>query len=254
MKATIAVPAGGGCFEGHFPGQPILPGVVLLDLALQALAGAQQRAAPLRGIAFARLRQLVVPGDQLELAARHLDGAQVRIDLRRGPELVANAQLSLGAPDSPPAAGIELEPVDPELSGAPALDALLPHRPPMRLVDSIVRELADGLVCTASVPRACALAQHGYAPALAGVEAAAQTAAVWEALRRRRQGGGGAPRIGYLVALRDVVFFAEQVAVDSPMLTAVQLEAAAPPLTHYRVETCVGGKVLVRGTIATYLT
>ena len=85
-------------------------------------------------------------------------------------------------------------------------------------------------------------------------EAAAQTAAVWEALRRWRQGGGGAPRIGYLVALRDVVFFAEHVAVGSPMLAAIQLEAAAPPLTHYRVETCVGGKVLVRGTIATYLT
>jgi 3-hydroxymyristoyl/3-hydroxydecanoyl-(acyl carrier protein) dehydratase len=253
VKATIAVPAGGGCFEGHFPGRPILPGVVLLDLALQALASAQQRPAPLRGIAFARLRQLVTPGDQLELAARHLDDAQVRIDLRRGTELVANAQLNLGVPGSPPAAGIELEPVDPELCVA-ALDALLPHRLPMRLVDSIARELADGLVCTASVPQACALAQHGYAPALAGVEAAAQTAAVWEALRRWRQSGGGAPRIGYLVALRDMVFFAEQVAVGSPMLAAIQLEASAPPLTHYRVETCVGGKVLVRGTIATYLT
>ena len=177
----------------------------------------------------------------------------MRIDLRRGQELVANAQLILGAPDSPPAAGIALEPVDPELSAAPALDALLPHRPPMRLVESIVRETADGLVCTARVPPACALAQHGVAPALAGVEAAAQTAAVWEALRRWRQGGGGAPRIGYLVALRDLVLFAEHIAVDAPMLTAVRLEAAAPPLTHYRVETCVGGKSLLRGTIATYL-
>jgi predicted hotdog family 3-hydroxylacyl-ACP dehydratase len=253
VNATIVVPAGGACFEGHFPGRPILPGVVLLDLALQALAGAQQRAIALRGIAFARLRQLVVPGDRLELQARELDGAQVRIELRRGQELVANAQMILGVPDSPPAAGIGLEPVDPELSAAPALDALLPHRPPMRLVESIVRETVDGVVCTARVPPACALAQHGVAPALAGVEAAAQTAAVWEALRRWRQGVGGAARIGYLVALRDLVLFAEHTAVDAPMLCAVRLEAAAPPLTHYRIETCVGGRSLVRGTIATYL-
>jgi len=273
VKATLLIPAGGGCFEGHFPGQPILPGVALLDLALQALATARRGAAPLRGIAFARLRQLVVPEDRIELAARELDDVRVRIDLRRGEALVANAELSLGAPGPVPPAGIGPAPVEPELSdpdlsgpelsgpelfdrgpsGPPALDALLPHRPPMRLVDSIVREMVDGLVCTASVPHGCALARHGVAPALAGVEAAAQTAAVWEALRRRRRGAGGAPRIGYLVALRDVVFFAEHIPVGAPMLTAVRLEAAAPPLTHYRVETCVGGKVLLRGTIATYL-
>lgn len=254
MKATIVVPAQGGCFEGHFPGRPILPGVVLLDLALQALAGARRGAAGLHSIAFARLRQLVEPGDRLELTARELDDTRVRIDLQRGEALVANAQFTLGAPDSPPPAGIRLEPVDAQLSAAPALDALLPHRPPMRLVASIVREAHDGLVCTARVPPACALAEHGLAPALAGVEAAAQTAAVWEALRRWRGGAGGAARIGYLVAVRDLVLFAEHVAVDVPMLTAVRLEAAAPPLTHYRIETCVGGKSLLRGTIATYLT
>jgi 3-hydroxyacyl-[acyl-carrier-protein] dehydratase len=254
MNATIVVPAEGGCFEGHFPGQPILPGVVLLDLALHALAGTRSRALALRGITFARLRQLVVPGDRLELAARELDDARVRIDLWRGEALVANAELSLGVPDSPPQAEMALGPVDRELSAAPGLDALLPHRPPMRLIDSIVRETVDGLVCTAHVSPACALAEHGVAPALAGVESAAQTAAVWEALRRWRQGNGGPARIGYLVALRDLSLFAEHVAADAPMLTAVRLEAAAPPLTHYRVETCVGGKVLLRGTIATYLT
>jgi 3-hydroxyacyl-[acyl-carrier-protein] dehydratase len=253
LNATIVIPAEGGCFDGHFPGQPILPGVVLLDLALHALAGSRPRGLALRGIGFARLRQLVLPGDRLELAARELDDARVRVDLWRGEALIANAELGLGAPDSPPPAQMALGPVDPELSAAPALDALLPHRPPMRLVDSLVRETADGLVCTARVPPACALAEHGVAPALAGVEAAAQTAAVWEALRRWRRGNDGAVRIGYLVALRDITLFAEHVAADAPMLTAVRLEAAAPPLTHYRIETCVDGKVLLRGTIATYL-
>ncbi len=252
MNATIDVPAGGACFEGHFPGRPILPGVVLLDLALQALARIRERPAPLHGIAFARLRQLVVPADRLELQARELDGAQVRIDLRRQAELVANAQLILGPPDSPPTTGVGPDPAGPPPPGVPELDALLPHRPPMRLVESVVAETAEGLVCTARVPAACALAHHGFAPALAGIEAAAQTAAVWEALRRSRSGAAGA-RIGYLVALRDVALYAERIPVDVPLLAAVRLEAAAPPLTHYRVEAWFDGKALLQGTIATYL-
>jgi predicted hotdog family 3-hydroxylacyl-ACP dehydratase len=253
VNATLAVPPGGACFEGHFPGRPILPGVVLLDLALQALAGPERGAAPVRRIAFVRLRQLVSPGDRLELVARTLDDGQVRIDVRRGQELVANAQLVLGTPDAPPSDELAPEGVAPAASAVPDLDALLPHRPPMRLVTSIVRETHEGLVCAARVPAGCGLAGGGVASALAGVEAAAQTAAAWEALLRWRQGSGDGPRIGYLVAIRDLVLFAEKVAVDVPVLAVVRLEAAAPPLTHYRIETWMGAKLLLRGTIATYL-
>jgi predicted hotdog family 3-hydroxylacyl-ACP dehydratase len=123
----------------------------------------------------------------------------------------------------------------------------------MRLVESIAGETGEGLVCAARIPPECPLAEQGAAPALAGVEAAAQTAAVWEALRRWRQDARGAARIGYLVALRDVVLFAEKIAVGAPVLAAVWLEAAAPPLTHYRIEACLDGKALLRGAIATYL-
>jgi predicted hotdog family 3-hydroxylacyl-ACP dehydratase len=263
MNATLAVPPGGGCFEGHFPSRPIFPGVALLDLALGALAGSERGAAPLRGVVFARLRQLVAPGDRLELTARTVESGQVRIDVHRGSELVANAQLALGTPGAPPPGAIAPEPVNPGPSAAADLDALLPHRPPMRLIASIVRETAEGLVCMARVPPGCGLAHDGVASALAGVEAAAQAAALWEAVRRSRQGPGpgpgsgprlgSGPRIGYLVAIRDLTLFAGQVAVDAPMLASVQLEAAAPPLTHYRIETWIGAKLLLRGTIATYL-
>jgi predicted hotdog family 3-hydroxylacyl-ACP dehydratase len=253
VNATLAVPPGGACFEGHFPGRPILPGVVLLDLVLHALAGPERHAAPLRGITFARLRQLVSPGDRLELVARSLDDGQVRIDVRRGQELVANAQLELGTPDAPPSDELAPESVARAVSAVPDLDALLPHRPPMRLVTSIVRETHEGLVCAARVPAGCGLARGGVASALAGVEAAAQAAAAWEALRRSREGSDSGPRIGYLVAIRDLALFATQVAVGARMIACVQLEAAAQPLTHYRIETWVQAKLLLRGTIATYL-
>jgi predicted hotdog family 3-hydroxylacyl-ACP dehydratase len=252
VNARIEIPAGGGCFEGHFPGQPILPGVALLDLACRALASAGE-GQPLRGVAFARLRKLVAPGDRLELSARAVDRERRRVELRRGSELVANAELDFGVLDQPPRVQYAAPAPPAEGNAGAPLDALLPHRPPMRFVTSIVEQHPEGLTCRTSIPRACPLVNDGWAPALATVEAAAQTAAAWEALRRLRTEAGGAARIGYLVGLRDVVLFAAHVPADRCLLARVQLEDMTLPLTHYRFEVSLGGVALAAGRIASYL-
>jgi predicted hotdog family 3-hydroxylacyl-ACP dehydratase len=252
--ATIPVPSGGGYFEGHFPGRPILPGVVELALVLEVLARETRRPAVLRGIGFVRLRQLVFPGDRLELVARELDGGRARFDLRREDLLVANGELILGPPHQAGDAPALAHAATRALIAVPTMDALLPHRPPMRFVTSILADRADGLTCAARIPAECALVSAGSAPALAALEMAAQAAAAWEGLRRHREGGDATPRIGYLVALRDVAFFAERIPVERNLSTAVRLEAAAPPLTHYRVEVWLSDAPIVHGTIATFLT
>ena len=207
----------------------------------------------LRGIAFARLRQLVLPGDRLELIARELDGARVRIDLKRDGELVANGELVLGAPgESGEAASASVASIRPE-TAFPALDELLPHRAPMRFLTAILQQTAQSLTCAARIPQACALVAGGSAPPVAVIEAAAQAAAAWEALRRWRDAGIATPRIGYLVALREVVFHAAVVPAERDLQVSVSLEAAAPPLTHYRFEATQDGHTLARGTIATFL-
>ncbi len=253
MKARIAIPLRAAYFEGHFPGRPILPGVVELLLVVQALADAAGRPMPLRGIRFARLRQLVLPGDELEADWRELPDGCVRVAITRHDKVVANAELVPGRPE-PLAPGLRSSPVaHRDALQTPPLDALLPHRPPMRFVTSIAGETQGGLDCTACVPAACGLAHDGQVPLLAGVEAAAQSAAAWEALRRWREGNPAAPRVGYLVALRDVVFFAEDLPAGDSFDTSVRLEDAAPPLTHYRFEVIQAGTPLARGKIATFL-
>jgi predicted hotdog family 3-hydroxylacyl-ACP dehydratase len=136
---------------------------------------------------------------------------------------------------------------------APPLDRLLPHRPPMRFVTAIERELSDGLQCTARISSECGLAPAGRAPTLLGLEAAAQAAAAWEALRRSREPGGASARIGYVVAIRDAVLFTSSIPADESFNAAVRLEAAALPLTHYAVEVALRGEVVARGKIATVL-
>jgi len=249
MNATItAAPA---YFEGHFPGRPILPAVALLALVVDALARESGRSVPLRAIPFLRLRQPVGPGDRLSLAARRREGGRVNVELQRDATLVAHGELDFGQPEAPVgAAGRPAAAVRP---AAVPVAELLPQQPPMRFVASILEETPQGLVCEARVPAACALVTGGSAPALAAIEAAAQAAALWEAARRWRESHEAVPRLGYLVALRDVVFFAERIAAEEPLVAAVRLDAAAPPLTHYAVEVRREGTSVLRGTIATYL-
>lgn len=253
MNAGIEIAAGDSCFDGHFPGQPILPGVALLDRVCRALAGMTE-GQTLRGIAFARLRLPILPGDRLDLSSRAVQDGSIRVDLHRGTELVANAQLEFGPTNAQPTRS-DISVREARLGGSAevSMDRLLPHRPPMRLVATILEEYPDGLICHACIPPECALASGGFAPALATVEAAAQAAAAWEAVRRIRSAGEGGPRIGYLVALRQIAFFAEQVPAGRVFLARVWLEEFAGPLTHYGFEVSVSRSVIAAGGLGTYL-
>jgi len=241
---------GGAYFEGHFPGRPILPGVALLALVLEALAQQPGRPAAVRAIPFARLRRPVVPGDDLALDARDGEGGRVRFDLRGGGALIANGELVLGSPDH--AAGAATPP-GPLAGAVPPVDRLLPQQPPMRFVTAVVGETPDGLACEARIPATCALVGDGSAPALAALEAAAQAAAAWEALRRWRQATSAPARMGYLVAVRDVELFTARISADETFVAAARLAAKAPPLMHYAVEVALAGRLVLRGTVATVL-
>jgi 3-hydroxyacyl-[acyl-carrier-protein] dehydratase len=261
LKATIVIPADGPWFEGHFPGKPLLPGVTELALAIAALRQETGKPLLLRRVGFARLRHLVRPGDRLELSARESSGpedqtARLRFELARGSLLVANGEFIIGTRLSPPEELPDRR-IKPGASGPagdlPSLEALLPHRPPMRFVDSILRQSADALDCIARIPAACALVSGGTAPTVAAIEAAAQAAAAWEALQRWQRQGETAPRLGYLVSMRDIAFFTDAIPADRSLLVSVQLETVSPPLSHYRFEVCLDSLLLARGSIGTYL-
>lgn len=264
----IAVPLSGPLFAGHFPGRPILPGVVLLDLALRAHSGGGASPA-VREIATLRLRRLCAPGDVLEVEMLATDatastaGGRIRFEIRRAAEVVANGVVVLGEPS--PGAARAAPALDPRrASGVPDLDRLLPHRPPMRMVVGIEAESDAGVTCAVRIPDGNAFAEGGSAPALVTIEMAAQSAALFEALRRFREAGEAGPRVGYLVGARDVRFARARVPAGETLIASVRLTGMAPPLSTYAfeiatvpiaaAEVATRSEVITSGTLSTWLT
>ena len=82
-------------YAGHFPGQPILPGVVLLDAALHALAERQSRAGQfgLAQLKSAKFLSPVRPGEPLALHYADSQTGGFRFEIRCGERAVASGAV-----------------------------------------------------------------------------------------------------------------------------------------------------------------
>lgn len=65
LRAEIRIAADHPSLPGHFPGRPLVPGVVLLDQVLHAIR--QQRACSLRAMPVVKFLQPVLPEERLDL-------------------------------------------------------------------------------------------------------------------------------------------------------------------------------------------
>jgi 3-hydroxymyristoyl/3-hydroxydecanoyl-(acyl carrier protein) dehydratase len=83
LLAKVQVPAGLRFFEGHFPGRPILPGVVeLSEIVLPSIEAIWPDLGFLSSIKRLKFKELIVPNDELELVIRVDAPSAVRFWLR----------------------------------------------------------------------------------------------------------------------------------------------------------------------------
>jgi len=97
VRLPLSVAADHPAYAGHFPGQPILPGVVLLDEALHALA-AQQGLEPAVGqIKSAKFPSPVQPGQALCLTYAATAPGVFRFAVMADERLAASGVMTFAA-------------------------------------------------------------------------------------------------------------------------------------------------------------
>ncbi|MFC8147379.1 3-hydroxyacyl-ACP dehydratase FabZ family protein [Streptomyces paradoxus] len=83
-RVTVRVPVERATahMAGHYPGFPILPGVLLIDCVRQAAGEAHGTELRLRSIDRARFARPLLPGDELELSLRLTSDPDGRVLVR----------------------------------------------------------------------------------------------------------------------------------------------------------------------------
>jgi 3-hydroxymyristoyl/3-hydroxydecanoyl-(acyl carrier protein) dehydratase len=97
--SVVRIAADHPAFAGHFPGHPVLPGVALLSLVIQALAQQPALAARLGAqprIDNAKFLSPVGPGSTLQVLLRE-QGGGVSFEVMAGGTCAARGQLSAGS-------------------------------------------------------------------------------------------------------------------------------------------------------------
>ncbi len=57
-------------FSGHFPGEPILPGVAMLGMVFDAIKQACGKNIKISGVKRVKFKQIIKPGDKIQIIAR----------------------------------------------------------------------------------------------------------------------------------------------------------------------------------------
>jgi 3-hydroxymyristoyl/3-hydroxydecanoyl-(acyl carrier protein) dehydratase len=97
LEGGFTVPAGHPCLPGHFPGDPIVPAVVLLELSCAVLRELRPELGPLREIRMVKFTRPVRPGEPVRVSFTALAAGGLRFSCATAAGVAAQGQMLFGA-------------------------------------------------------------------------------------------------------------------------------------------------------------
>ncbi|MGN6513802.1 MAG: hypothetical protein ACTHKZ_09580 [Lysobacteraceae bacterium] len=92
----FSIPSDHPSLPGHFPGRPVVPGVVVLDHVVAAIEAAHGALPPLR-LPQVKFVQPLLPGEEADIVLDAQPGARRwRFRVLRGEALVASGEVAAG--------------------------------------------------------------------------------------------------------------------------------------------------------------
>ncbi len=92
-RTALRIAADHPCLPGHFPGHPVVPGVVLLD-HVAALAG-REFGARLAALPQVKFLAPLLPGETAELLLEEVAPQRLRFRITRGDDAIASGEVRL---------------------------------------------------------------------------------------------------------------------------------------------------------------
>lgn len=94
IESNLIIAADHPAFAGHFPGEPIVPGVVLLDAVLHAIAKPSGLVATAWQIGAVKFLSPLTPGEAVVIVHEHLD-AVVKFEVLAADRKIVSGSLLL---------------------------------------------------------------------------------------------------------------------------------------------------------------
>ena len=133
----------------------------------------------------------------------------------------------------------------------PPITELLPHKPPMLLLDAVTHFEDDAAECSVTIRESSTFFERGGVPAWVALEYCAQCIAAFAGLRARD--GGGKPRMGLLVAARDLTLHTDMFRAGETLLVRARREFGEERVGRFECRVTRDGAVVATASLSVYL-
>jgi predicted hotdog family 3-hydroxylacyl-ACP dehydratase len=132
----------------------------------------------------------------------------------------------------------------------PPVGDVVPHKPPMLLLDRVVSFATDAVTCQVTIAAGSPFVEDGRVPAVIGIEYMAQCVAAFAGLTARAE--GRPPRIGFLLGCRELVLQTDAFTVGDTLTVEARRTWGDNDLGNFACLVQRNGQTVASGTLNVY--